>query len=121
MNPVHLAFVAMIALIFLGPKKLPELARSIGSGMREFRESMNIDHEDGAAQLPGAAGTVTPAEPVATVQHPAPVEAAPVEVTPVVVAPVVAEPVVAEPVDAEPVQDRASAASGSPPPPPAGT
>jgi sec-independent protein translocase protein TatA len=45
MNPVHLAFVAMVALIFLGPKKLPELARSIGAGMREFRESMSIDHE----------------------------------------------------------------------------
>jgi sec-independent protein translocase protein TatA len=116
MNPVHLAFVAMVALIFLGPKKLPELARSIGSGMREFRESMSIDHDDSAAQLPVAAVAV-PAEPPGTVEHAAP--AAPVEVAPVVTAPVVTEPVVSEPVVSAPVADQASAAPGSPPPPPA--
>ncbi len=40
-NPVHLIFLAAIALIVLGPKRLPELARSLGHGMREFRESLN--------------------------------------------------------------------------------
>jgi sec-independent protein translocase protein TatA len=39
-NPVHLAFVAIIALIVLGPKRLPDLARSLGEGMRSFRESL---------------------------------------------------------------------------------
>ncbi len=40
-NPVHLIFIAAVALIVLGPKRLPELARSLGHGMREFRESMS--------------------------------------------------------------------------------
>jgi sec-independent protein translocase protein TatA len=40
-NPVHLIFLAAVALIVLGPKRLPELARAAGKGMREFRESLN--------------------------------------------------------------------------------
>ncbi|HVR05424.1 MAG TPA: twin-arginine translocase TatA/TatE family subunit [Solirubrobacteraceae bacterium] len=40
-NPVHLLFVAAVALIFLGPKRLPELTRAAGKGIREFRESLN--------------------------------------------------------------------------------
>ncbi len=40
-NPVHLIFIAAVALIVLGPKRLPDLARSLGHGMREFRESMS--------------------------------------------------------------------------------
>jgi sec-independent protein translocase protein TatA len=40
-NPIHLIFVAVIALIVLGPKRLPELARSLGHGIREFREALS--------------------------------------------------------------------------------
>jgi TatA/E family protein of Tat protein translocase len=40
-NPVHLMFIAAVALIVLGPKRLPDLARSLGNGMREFRESLS--------------------------------------------------------------------------------
>jgi sec-independent protein translocase protein TatA len=40
-NPVHLIFIAAVALIVLGPKRLPDLARSLGHGMREFREAMS--------------------------------------------------------------------------------
>jgi sec-independent protein translocase protein TatA len=50
-NPVHLIFIAAIALIVLGPKRLPELAKALGHGLREFREA--ISH-DGAAQSPAA-------------------------------------------------------------------
>jgi sec-independent protein translocase protein TatA len=46
-NPVHLIFIAVVALIVLGPKRLPELARSLGNGMREFRESMSEAVNDG--------------------------------------------------------------------------
>jgi TatA/E family protein of Tat protein translocase len=54
MNPIHVAFIAMIALIFLGPKRLPELAKTLGTGMREFRETMNLDgsHESPPAFSP---------------------------------------------------------------------
>jgi sec-independent protein translocase protein TatA len=39
-NPVHLLFIGAVALIVLGPKRLPELARALGKGVREFRESI---------------------------------------------------------------------------------
>ena len=39
-GPMEMAIVLAIALIVLGPKKLPEFGRSIGSGMREFKESL---------------------------------------------------------------------------------
>ncbi len=39
-GPLELVIVLAIALIVLGPKKLPEFGRSIGSGMREFKESL---------------------------------------------------------------------------------
>jgi len=44
-NPVHLAFIAAVALVVLGPKRLPELARALGKGIREFREAMSIEAE----------------------------------------------------------------------------
>ncbi len=37
----ELLIVLVLALIILGPKRLPEVGRSIGSGMREFRESIS--------------------------------------------------------------------------------
>jgi sec-independent protein translocase protein TatA len=46
-SPVHLLFLGAVALIVLGPKRLPEVARALGKGMREFREAMSVeDHED---------------------------------------------------------------------------
>jgi sec-independent protein translocase protein TatA len=46
-SPVHLLFLGAIALVVLGPKRLPEVARALGKGMREFREAMNVEpHED---------------------------------------------------------------------------
>ncbi|HEX3434041.1 MAG TPA: twin-arginine translocase TatA/TatE family subunit [Solirubrobacteraceae bacterium] len=48
-SPTHLLFIAAIALMVLGPKRLPELARALGKGMREFREAMSEEsqhHED---------------------------------------------------------------------------
>jgi sec-independent protein translocase protein TatA len=40
-GPGELIIVLIIALIVLGPKKLPEVGRSIGSGMREFKDSLS--------------------------------------------------------------------------------
>ncbi len=41
-NPVHILFVGVVALVVLGPKRLPELAKALGNGIREFRESVDI-------------------------------------------------------------------------------
>ncbi len=40
LNPTHILFVLAIALLVLGPKRLPELAKSVGSGLREFKGSL---------------------------------------------------------------------------------
>jgi sec-independent protein translocase protein TatA len=39
-GPMELLVVGIIALIVLGPKRLPEVGRSLGKGMREFKDSM---------------------------------------------------------------------------------
>jgi sec-independent protein translocase protein TatA len=38
---MELVIILAIALVVLGPKKLPEFGRSIGNGMREFKDSIN--------------------------------------------------------------------------------
>ena len=38
---MELIIVLVIALVVLGPKKLPEVGRSVGKGMREFKESIS--------------------------------------------------------------------------------
>ncbi len=43
-SPMHLLVVAVIAALVLGPKKLPELGRSLGQGIRGFKQS--LDGED---------------------------------------------------------------------------
>ncbi len=40
-SPVHLLFVGVVALLVLGPKRLPEVARALGRGVREFRETVS--------------------------------------------------------------------------------
>lgn len=43
---MELVVILVIALIVLGPSRLPETARSIGRGMREFRDSLQGPHDD---------------------------------------------------------------------------
>ena len=45
-GPGELLIVLVLALIILGPKRLPEVGRSIGSGMREFKESISGGKRD---------------------------------------------------------------------------
>lgn len=48
-GPLELVVVMVIALIVLGPKRLPEVGRSLGKGIREFKDSMSgigIDDDD---------------------------------------------------------------------------
>ncbi len=42
-GPLELAIVLIIALVVFGPKRLPELGRSLGRGIREFRGSVSGD------------------------------------------------------------------------------
>jgi sec-independent protein translocase protein TatA len=40
-NPIHLIFLLVLLLLVFGAKRLPEMGRSLGSGMRGFRESLS--------------------------------------------------------------------------------
>jgi sec-independent protein translocase protein TatA len=42
-SPIQLAIVLVIALLVFGPKRLPDLARSVGRGIREFRGSISAE------------------------------------------------------------------------------
>ena len=46
LQPTHLLFVLVIALIVLGPKRLPEVGRSLGRGLRDFRQAMSGEDHD---------------------------------------------------------------------------
>jgi sec-independent protein translocase protein TatA len=45
-SPLEIVVLAVIALIVLGPQRLPEMARSLGKGMREFRAALSSDNHD---------------------------------------------------------------------------
>jgi sec-independent protein translocase protein TatA len=46
-GPMELVIVLVIALVILGPKRLPEVGKSIGNGMREFKDAISsTDKQD---------------------------------------------------------------------------
>jgi sec-independent protein translocase protein TatA len=45
-GPMELVIVLVIALLVIGPKKLPEVGKSLGRGMREFKESISGENRD---------------------------------------------------------------------------
>jgi len=89
-NPLHIAFLLIVLLLVFGARRLPEMGRSLGSGMREFKDSISgetrptITHtaqqpappQPVAAQAPVAAPPVAaPPAPVAEAQAPPPTQA----------------------------------------------
>jgi len=40
-NPLHIAFLLIVLLVVFGARRLPEIGRSIGAGMREFKDSVS--------------------------------------------------------------------------------
>jgi TatA/E family protein of Tat protein translocase len=64
-NPVHLLFIGVVALVVLGPKRLPGLARALGHGIREFREAIGQGESPSEHQEPSDA-----VDPVESVRSP---------------------------------------------------
>jgi sec-independent protein translocase protein TatA len=82
LQPTHLLFILVIALLVLGPKRLPEVGRSLGRGLRDFKDAVSSDDKDPrdelvtASSVPAAAAVPTPAVPTTT-QVPTPPPSAP--------------------------------------------
>ena len=81
LQPTHLLFVLVVALLVLGPKRLPEVGRALGRGLRDFRHA--ISGEDQPEQTispattqnvpapPASPAATTPPQPGADAEHPA--------------------------------------------------
>jgi sec-independent protein translocase protein TatA len=61
----ELLLLLLVILLVFGPKRLPEMGRSLGKGMREFKDSITGKDEPDAA-LPPAAPSAAEHEPVGT-------------------------------------------------------
>ncbi len=73
-GPAELIVILLVALVVFGPRKLPELGKSLGHGLREFRKST----QGLKAELDGATIVATPVveQPVTVTQPAAPMAAA---------------------------------------------
>ena len=92
-NPLHIAFLVVILLLVFGAKRLPEIGRSLGGGMREFKQGITgeihpqqqalstaqpAQPQQPPAQAPVAQQPAVAAQP-AVVAQAAPAQATPVE------------------------------------------
>jgi sec-independent protein translocase protein TatA len=63
-GPLEIVGLLLLALLLFGAKRLPEIGRSLGRGMREFKDSISGKDEDERPELTqSAASTETPAPP----------------------------------------------------------
>jgi sec-independent protein translocase protein TatA len=53
LQPTHLIIVLAVALLVLGPKRLPDAGRALGQGLREFRQSITASHDHDPDSTPG--------------------------------------------------------------------
>ena len=90
LSPVHVAFLLVIAVLLFGAKRLPELGSSLGSGLRDFKES--LEGKDAHAQVTNVADANASTRPTAPTPEPAP--------------PPVAQPSAAQPVIITPAADK---------------
>jgi sec-independent protein translocase protein TatA len=64
-NPLHIAFLVVILLLLFGAKRLPEIGRQLGSGMREFKQSVTGQSEPERPALAQGQPAQAPAPPPA--------------------------------------------------------
>jgi sec-independent protein translocase protein TatA len=58
-----LIVILIVALLVFGPKRLPEIGRSLGKGMREFKDSITGGSDDEKAELPARSADDPPPPP----------------------------------------------------------
>jgi sec-independent protein translocase protein TatA len=84
-NPYADVIVALVVvLLFFGPKRLPTLGRSLGQGLREFKDSISGTSQQSDAEQPAelTAANPAPARPVASAAQPVASAAQPVASAP---------------------------------------
>lgn len=59
LTPTHLLLVLVVALLLFGPRKLPELGKGLGEGIRGFKDGIKGLGSDDAAKTDAAAKTTT--------------------------------------------------------------
>jgi sec-independent protein translocase protein TatA len=59
LQPTHLIVVLVVALLILGPKRLPDAGRALGQGLKEFKNSISPTDDDPQNQT----STATPSTP----------------------------------------------------------
>jgi len=91
-NPIHIAFLLILLLLVFGAKRLPEMGKSLGSGMRGFKDSLNGEGIQSALTAQPPAPTVAATQAAAPVAAPV---ATPVAAPVAVPAAAPAEPVLA--------------------------
>ncbi|MGH2870180.1 MAG: twin-arginine translocase TatA/TatE family subunit [Solirubrobacteraceae bacterium] len=69
-NPLHIAFILILLLLVFGAKRLPEMGKSLGTGLRGFKDSLSND---------APPSTLTEARTETPVEHPADAARTPVQ------------------------------------------
>jgi sec-independent protein translocase protein TatA len=110
-NPIHIAFLVVILLLVFGAKRLPEIGRSLGSGMREFKDSISGEANNSQTAQP----TITQAAPQPAAPAPPVAQPQPVAQQPQPVAPPVVAPQPQQTTQPQESQQQAAEAFGSPP------
>lgn len=73
-NPIHIAFLLILLLLVFGAKRLPEMGKSLGHGMRGFKDALSGESAGGEQHpSPAQASLVVPHEDAATAVQPQPV------------------------------------------------
>jgi sec-independent protein translocase protein TatA len=65
-NPIHLLFLGVLLLLVFGAKRLPEMGRSLGAGMRGFKDSLSGESAQPAELGPGSQSPASSEERVQT-------------------------------------------------------
>jgi len=81
-QPTHLLLILVVALLVLGPKRLPEAGRALGKGIADFRNAMSGEHQEqpqqdqfvSQASSAGSVGSVETTQPKEPAQPAEPVQ-----------------------------------------------
>ena len=68
-NPIHILFLLILVLLVFGAKRLPEMGRSLGTGMRGFKDSLTGESPHSAAAQPDLTQAAQTAQAEAVAAH----------------------------------------------------